>query len=502
MSNWINEAIIYHIYTLGFCGATEQNSEDVICTHKIKKVLDWIEHLQVLGVNTILFGPLFESTSHGYDTSDYYKLDKRLGMNEDFKGVCKKLHEAGFRILLDGVFNHVGRDFFAFKDLQEKREASKYKDWFCNVNFRGSSPYGDSFSYEAWEGHYNLVKLNLWNQEVRDYLFSAVKMWIKEFEIDGLRLDVAYCIDEGFLGELRQFVDTQKEDFWLMGEMIHGDYSRLAKPGLLHSTTNYECYKGIYSSHNDKNYFEINYSMTRLLGRGGLCEKVKLYNFVDNHDVERIGSILKERRHLQNVYTLLLTMPGIPSIYYGSEWGIEGRKVKGTDKSLRPELDIDKMLEQDQRLVKHISKLSAIRKQYPALQKGNYEQIVVRNQQLIFARSLGDETVYTVLNLQDETVQLEFGEKKGQDLINALNEEEGILNCENGQIKVQVAPFTGKVLVSSERYFAHKPLVFNDIVNNHKVFDIEGERESDKVEVTVVNLYNTCTEGIVGKSYQ
>lgn len=452
MSNWINEAIIYHIYTLGFCGAEEENSTEITCTNRIKKVLDWIEHLKTLGVNTILFGPLFESTSHGYDTADYNCVDKRLGNNEDFKAVCKKLHEAGFRIVLDGVFNHVGRDFFAFKDLQDKREVSRYKDWFCNVNFGGSSPYGDAFSYEGWEGHYNLVKLNLWNQEVRDYLFHAVDLWIKEFDIDGLRLDVAYCIDEGFLKALRSFLDTKKEDFWLMGEMIHGDYSRLTKPGLLHSTTDYECYKGIYSSHNDKNYFEINYSMNRLFGKGGLCENLKLYNFVDNHDVERIGSILKEKRHLENVYTLLFTMPGIPSIYYGSEWGIEGKKVQGTDKSLRPELEIDQMLAEDQTVVEHISKLSAVYKQYPALQKGSYEQIVVRNQQLIFARSLEDETVYIVLNLQGEAMQLEFNEKRGEGLINALDEEEGMIRCENGLIRVQVPPFSSKILVSSKKY--------------------------------------------------
>lgn len=451
MSNWINKAIIYHIYTLGFCGVADENTTEIVRVNNIKKVLEWIEHFKALGINTILFAPLFESTSHGYDTVDYYVLDRRLGSNEDFKEVCLKLHEEGFRILLDGVFNHVGRDFFAFKDLKDKKEKSKYRDWFCNVNFGGTSPYGDPFTYEAWEGYFNLVKLNLWNQEVKEYLFGAVEMWIKEFGIDGLRLDVAYCMDEGFLGELRRFVDSKKEDFWLMGEMIHGDYSRLIKPGLLHSTTDYECYKGIYSSHNDKNYFEINYSMNRLFGKGGICENLKLYNFVDNHDVERIGSILKEREHLENVYTLLFTMPGIPSIYYGSEWGIEGKKISGTDKALRPELDIEEMLKQDQSLVRHIGKLSAIRKQYAALQEGSYEQIVVRNQQLIFARSLGDETIYITLNLQDESIELEFKEEIGKNLINVLDEEDENIAYQNGQIKVKIPPFSGKILVDSEK---------------------------------------------------
>lgn len=460
MSDWISKAIIYHIFTLGFCGAPDENHKELVCENRILKVLEWTEHLKALGANTILFGPLFESVSHGYDTADYYQLDKRLGTNEDFKVVCKKLHEEGFKVVLDGVFNHVGRDFFAFKDLQEKQHQSKYKDWFCNVNFGGSSPYGDPFSYEGWEGHYNLVKLNLWNQEVKDYLLNAVKMWIDEFDIDGLRLDVAYCIDEGFLRALREFVDAQKADFWLMGEMIHGDYSRLTKPGLLHSTTNYECYKGIYSSHNDKNYFEINHSLNRLFGKGGLCEHSRLYNFVDNHDVERIGTILKEKKHLKNVYTLLFTMPGIPSIYYGSEWGIEGKKEKGSDKSLRPTINLKEMLKQDQDIkeepteqtltfVEHIGKLAKIYEQYKVLQEGGFEQVVVRNQQLIFARNLGEERIYIALNLADTPIELEFKANSTWTLTDVLGEQEKI-QCQNGQYKVQLEAFSGKILVPSK----------------------------------------------------
>ena len=445
MESWINQASIYHIFTLGFCGAEEENNESVQNTNRIKKVLEWEEHLKTLGMNTILFSPLFESISHGYDTTDYYQLDKRLGTNEDFKAVCKKLHEDGFRILLDGVFNHVGREFFAFKDLLMNKQESRYKDWFCNVDFGGSTPYGDPFSYEAWEGHYNLVKLNVWNQEVRDYLFGAIKMWIEEFEIDGLRLDVAYCIDQGFLSALRHFTETQKEDFWLMGEMIHGDYRRLIGSDLLHSTTDYECYKGIYSSHNDKNYFEINHSMNRLFGKGGLCEGLKLYNFVDNHDVERIGSILREKEHIQNVYTLLFTMPGVPSVYYGSEWAIEGKKERGSDKSLRPTLDLEEMLAKDQSLVEHISKLAAIREQNIILQEGSYEQVVVRNQQLIFARVLGDKRVYVALNLQEQEMELEFRAMSEAVLVNLLDPEKKIA-CNNGQYKVSLKPFTSMIL--------------------------------------------------------
>lgn len=446
MANWISKAAIYHIFTLGFCGA-EENNDTLLVQNRIGKVLEWTPHLKNLGVNTLLFSPLFEASSHGYDTADYYKLDKRLGTNEDFKAVCDKLHESGFKIILDGVFNHVGRDFWAFKDLLQHKQESRYKDWFCNVNFGGSTPYGDPFSYDAWEGHYNLVKLNVWNQEVRDYLFGAIKMWVETFDIDGLRLDVAYCIDQGFLKALRSFTEELKPDFWLMGEMIHGDYKRLVSKELLHSTTNYECYKGIYSSHNDKNYFEINYSLNRLFGKGGLCEGIGLYNFVDNHDVERIGSILKNKAHIKNVYTLLFTMPGVPSIYYGSEWAIEGKKEKGSDNSLRPCLDLEEMLQKDQELVEHIRKLATIREENEILQAGGFEQVVVRNQQLIFARNLNGEKVYVALNLQEQEMTLDIKADGDRPLIDLLDMAREEIQAEGGIYKVSIKPYSGMILI-------------------------------------------------------
>ena len=447
MSNWAKKAIFYHIYPLGFCGAPFENVQQEQEENRIQKVIEWIPHFKALGINAIYLGPVFESRTHGYDTTDYRQIDKRLGSNKDFKVVCRKLHEADIKVVLDGVFNHVGRDFFAFKDLQKNGMASRYKDWFQNVNFGGSSPMGDSFYYEAWEGHYELVKLNLQSEEVRQYLLQAIGEWIDEFEIDGLRLDVAYCLDENFLRALRQFVDGKKEDFWLMGEIIHGDYSRLIKPDLLESTTNYECYKGIYSSHNERNYFEINYSLNRLFGQGGLYQGFDLYNFVDNHDVERLASILKEKKHIENVYTLLFTIPGIPSIYYGSEWGLEGKKDKGSDKGLRPELDLLEMLKLDQKLVMHIYELSTIKKKYKALTEGMYEQIIVKNEQLLFARTCGTSKVYVALNLADSEAVLKLKGNSNVPLINILGKKEEI-PLEGNDYVVQVPPFSARILVA------------------------------------------------------
>ena len=202
MNNWINEAIFYHIYPLGFCGAPQfnDNGETV---NRIKKVIDWIPHLKKLSINAIYFGPIFESSEHGYDTKDYLEIDRRLGTKEDFKEVCKNLHDNDIKIVLDGVFNHVGREFWAFKDVQKNGQNSKYCSWFQNLNFGGSSPMGDSFWYEGWHGHYNLVKLNINNPEVIEHLLNAVGNWIDEYDIDGVRLDAADYMDKSFLRNLR-----------------------------------------------------------------------------------------------------------------------------------------------------------------------------------------------------------------------------------------------------------------------------------------------------------
>lgn len=274
MKHWGYEAVFYQIYPLGLCGAPFEN--DGVQEHRILKVLDWVDHIAEVGCNAVYFSPIFESDTHGYNTRDYCKIDCRLGTNEDFKEVCDALHKKGIRVVLDGVFNHVGRGFPQFRDVCEKKGDSPYKDWF-NIDFNGNSAYNDGLWYEGWEGHYDLVKLNLKNPAVVDYLLQSVKFWVDTFDIDGIRLDVAYCLDFDFLKRLRRFTDELKEDFFLVGELLHGDYSRWVNPEMLHSATNYECYKGLFSSFNSMNLFEICHSLKNRLGRKtGVCIVVSI----------------------------------------------------------------------------------------------------------------------------------------------------------------------------------------------------------------------------------
>lgn len=443
MNLWIEDRVFYNIFTLGFCDVLEP-SRIYEEKNRLIKIEEWIPHLKKMSINAIYFGPVFESSYHGYDTRDYLNIDKRLGTNEDFKDLCKKLHENDIKIVLDGVFNHVGREFWAFKDIQKNGRNSKYCSWFSGLNFDSRSPMGDDFNYESWNGCYDLVKLNLWNGEVVEYLLHAVEFWIDEFDIDGLRLDAADKIIFDFFKELKIFTEKKKDNFWLMGEIIHGDYNRWANKDSLDSVTNYECYKGIYSSHNDKNYFEIAYSLNRMFGNGGIYKDLCLYNFVDNHDVNRLASTLKAQEYLYNVYTILYTMPGVPSIYYGSEYGIKAVKGDKTDLPLRPSVDeIENYEDKNNELFDHIEKLGRIRAVSEALKNGNYEQVIIKNEQYVFSRTSKNDKIYIVLNLSDKESYLDFNIsfEEGKDL---LSDKDDIIK--GGDVSIRVPAFSSKVI--------------------------------------------------------
>lgn len=405
---WAYNSIFYQIYPIGFCGAPVHN--DGVCVPRIRKLMDWSEYLQTLGVDSILLNPIFESDNHGYDTRDFKTIDCRLGTNEDFKEVCEDLHKHNVKIVLDGVFNHVGRGFWAFKDVREKKWDSPYKDWF-HISFDGNSCYNDGFWYEGWEGHFELVKLNLQNPAVVDYLMECVKYWIDEFDIDGLRLDVAYSLDHNFMRRLRSYTQELKPDFALIGEVLFGDYNIIVNDEMLHSCTNYECYKGLYSSFNSMNMFEIAHSLHRQFGSDQWCiyRGKHLMTFVDNHDVTRLASILTNKKHIPLAYGLLMGMPGIPCLYYGSEWAEQGEKAPDNDYALRPCFEEPKPNE----LTEFIKKLIRVRQESDALCNGAYKNVVIQNHQLVFERCSEKERVIVAINAADYPYTANAGELNG-----------------------------------------------------------------------------------------
>lgn len=389
---WAENKTFYHIYPLGFCG----NSG-------IKKISSIINHLKFIGADALYLGPVFQSVKHGYDTSDFFCIDQRLGTNEDFKAVCQELHDNGIKIIIDGVFNHVGREFWAFRDVREKKENSLYCDWFV-LNWNGNNHYNDGFYYQNWEGCSDLVKLNLKNQDVKNHLFEAIKSWIDNYNIDGLRLDVAYCLDKNFLSELHNFCKTLKDDFWLMGEVVQGNYNLWMNERMLDSVTNYECYDALYSSCNDKNMLTIAHALKR---QQEVYPSKFMYNFLDNHDVSRIASILNDKQNLKLLYTLLYLIPGIPSIYYGSEFAIEGNKADG-DCALRPSLDDFSPCD----LTEHIRRLSLIRKENDVIVHGQYKELLATKEHFIFARENETNKAICAINIGEETFETTIDDQK------------------------------------------------------------------------------------------
>ncbi|MDE7018381.1 MAG: alpha-amylase [Lachnospiraceae bacterium] len=442
---WYDEAVFYHIYPLGLAGAPKENAYGEPVS-RLRDLFPWIAHVKQIGCNAIYIGPLFESVGHGYETTDYKKLDSRLGTNEDLTEFVGKCHEMGVKVILDGVFNHTGRDFFAFQDVKKNREGSPYKDWFCHVNFGGNNEYNDGFSYENWGGYNLLVKLNQKNPAVKDYICDVVRFWASEFDIDGIRLDAADVLDFDYMQALRRVANEVKPDFWLMGEVIHGDYTRWANEGTLHSVTNYHLHKALYSGHNDHNYFEIAHTVKRLYALGGnRPDGLKLYNFVDNHDVERIYTKLNNKAHFMPVHILLYTLPGIPSVYYGSEFGIEGKKERFSDDSLRPALslgDYEKAIEHNS-FTRLIAALGKTRQHTKALSYGDYNELLLTNRQYAFSRNFGGESVLITVNNDESDFVMTLPAGNCAAYVGALSGEH--VSVSGGHIVVNVAANGGEI---------------------------------------------------------
>ena len=457
MTAWYDKAIFYHMYPLGMTGAPFANpypvsngtadgtNRDVSADSRMDELIQWIPYLKSLHISAIYIGPLFESSTHGYDTRDFRLIDRRLGTNVSFRSFVDCCHEHGIRVVVDGVFNHTGREFFAFRDLQAHRDQSPYAGWYRNVNFGWGSPLGDSFGYESWHGIWELPCLNHGNPEVRNYLLDTVRFWVQEFDIDGIRLDCAGDLSFEFMQELRRLANEIKPEFWLMGEVIHGEYARWVNPQMLHSVTNYEMHKSIYSAHNDHNYFELAHNVRRLEAVGR-----DLYTFVDNHDEDRIASKLNNLANLFPVYQLLFTLPGIPSVYYGSEWGIEGKRSRTSDEVLRPALNLSDMHGKAPKLASHIAALGKIHTENDAFHNGSYKELLLTNRQYAFSRSGEHGTVISAVNNDEQPASISIPLPCAASDVVSLLPGEIPFSLENGRLSVTLPANGGAIFKLQE----------------------------------------------------
>ncbi len=492
---WYDEAVFYHIYPLGMTGAPKQNPYgDPV--HRLNTLLPWISHIKEIGCNAIYIGPLFESVGHGYETTDYKKLDSRLGINEDLTNFVAECHKNGIRVIFDGVFNHTGRDFFAFQDIKQNRDNSQYKDWYCNVNFYGNNSFNDGFSYENWGGYDLLAKLNQHNPAVKEYICDVIRFWVKEFDVDGIRLDAADVMDFEYMKALRQVANEVKPDFWLMGEVIHGNYSRWANDGTLHSVTNYMLHKALYSAHNDHNYFEVAHTIKYVSDMVG--DRLNLYTFVDNHDVERIYTKLQNKSHFVPVHVMLYTLPGIPSIYYGSEFGIEGRKERGSDDSLRPMLNYDDYKDSinSNPCTKLISALGKIRQNTPALCFGDYKELELQTTHFAYERAFNGQSVIVTVNNSDNDMNMTLPCGNFKEYVGALSGEKVSVN--SNKIQVSISANHGEIWIAEgqlvEKIEPIKPVEIKKtpepakVVEEPEITETVKVQEEKKTEKVVVDL--------------
>ena len=479
---WYDEAFFYHIYPLGLCGAPKTNpygDEE----HRLRELWPWVEHLERLGVTGLYIGPLFESGSHGYDTTDYRRLDRRLGSNADLKDFVRHCHDHGIRVVLDAVFNHSGRDFFAFRDLKERREQSAYKEWYCGVNFWNNNEFGDGFSYDNWGGYNLLAKFNLRNPQVVNYHLETVRYWVSEFDIDGLRLDTADVLDFDFMRALRGLANSVKPEFWLMGEVIHGEYQRWVNPGMLHAVTDYALHKALYSGHNDHNYFEIAHTLNRFMQNGIDCRT--LYSFVDNHDVERIHTKLNDKRQWLPVHILLFCLPGIPSVYYGSEFGIDGRKTRGgSDDEIRPCLKLNELLSEENPCLEIIRALGQLYREEKTLARGDYQQLVLTTKQYAFRR----DDILVAVNNDGCACELSIPCADGV-YHGALHG--GSVRAENGRLTLHLGACDGEILIPESRSTArYEPI-------RTSVSEAKAEAEQAPVTAPLRETAAAAAEGLL-----
>lgn len=444
MSYWYQNAVFYQIYPYSFCGAPRYKEENTMLD-RLSKISLWIPHLKKMGVTALYLNSIFESMEYGYDISDLKIVDKRLGNNKTFKNLCDELHKNDMKIIIDAIFNYVGRDFWAFKDVQKNGVASKYCGWFQNLNFGKKSPYGDEFCYEGIDGRFNLVKLNLRNPNLINYLFEIMEFWINEFDIDGIKFDSAEFMDFDFFKRARKHCKKIKPDFWLLGDISQGDYKRWVNSEMLDSATNYELCNAIYNTFNEENFHILNHLVNKQYGNLGLYKGMNLFNFADNHVLNKIMSSIKNENHVLNIYTILYTIVGVPSIYYGSEFSLKGEKINNFYEELRPCLELEELDFKKSEIYNHLKELGKIYKEYVSLRKGSYQTVLVEKSYWIYKKEYENQVSYIFMNLTDVEVEIKSDIEK-LNYYDVFGNSSSIFA--NERIELKIPPFSSVILVS------------------------------------------------------
>jgi cyclomaltodextrinase len=400
---WVQHAIWWQVYPLGFVGAFPSEQPPAADEHRLRRIIEWLDHAVELGASGIALGPIFASRTHGYDTTDHHRIDPRLGDDADFDELVAEARRRGLRILLDGVFNHVGTDFPRYRDAVAGHDTS----WF--------RPTGNDF--ETFEGHGELVALNHDNPDVVDYTVDVMTHWLRR-GADGWRLDAAYAVPDRFWARVLPRVREEFGDAYFVGEVIHGDYSAHVREAGFDSVTQYELWKAIWSSLNDGNFHELDWALQR---HSEFLDVFVPMTFIGNHDVTRIASKLDNTRHLEHALAILFTIGGTPCVYAGDEAAYRGVKEErvGGDDAVRPEftsplMGVDELGHDIYRLHQY---LIGLRRRHPWLHTATTSAAALTNTQYVYRTSSATDALLVALNIDDVSMPLslsDFGVTNGR----------------------------------------------------------------------------------------
>jgi cyclomaltodextrinase / maltogenic alpha-amylase / neopullulanase len=401
MSAWVEHAIWWQVYPLGFVGAFPADQPPEVGQHRLRRLVDWLDHAIALGASGIALGPIFASRTHGYDTTDHYRIDPRLGDDADFDYLVAEARRRGLRVLLDGVFNHVGMDFPRYREASDNESSARW--------FRGHPGHCPP-SFDTFEGHSELVTLNHDNPEVIDYTVDVMAHWLRR-GVDGWRLDAAYAVPQQFWASALPRVREAHPDAWFVGELIHGDYAAVVEAANFDSATQYELWKAIWSSLNDGNFFELDWALQR---HNGFLASFAPLTFIGNHDVTRIATRLERPEHVAHALVILLTIGGVPSVYAGDELGFRGFKEEryGGDDAVRPEfssppIELDAHGADVWALHQY---LIGLRRRHPWLHSASTTASRLDNRHYVYETRAGDNALLVALNIDDEPLRLVLSE--------------------------------------------------------------------------------------------
>ncbi|WAP50473.1 alpha-amylase family glycosyl hydrolase [Arthrobacter sp. ATA002] len=436
--DWVQHAVWWQVYPLGFTGAEKAQpaSGGSAPRHRLRHLTGWLDYLLEMGASGLALGPVFASETHGYDTTDYFKVDPRLGADADFDELIREARSRGIGVLLDGVFNHTGRTFAPFAEALEQGPGAGTAQWFHLDWPRDWKP-GTEPAYRDFEGHHQLVALNHEEPAVAGFVAGVMKHWLRR-GVDGWRLDAAYAVPPAFWARVLDDVRAEFPDAYFVGEYIHGDYPAEVRGGTLDSVTQYELWKAIWSSLSEGNFYELEWALQR---HNTFLDTFVPLTFVGNHDVTRIASRLdpapgQTASRLPHALVLLFTLPGTPSVYYGDEQGYRGIKEDraGGDDDIRPSFPAspDELSAVGQPLYRLHRELIGLRRRHAWVHSARTRVHSLSNEQLLYEVFDAGNSLFVALNLADQAASVPVPNAAGEIL--AGDGDGGRLDPQSGQL--------------------------------------------------------------------